>query len=60
MGVPITFLSRYNPNQFEITGLMATTKVEEHFPGYPWIEGKKKYARIIIKRKDNTMKVNEI
>lgn len=51
MGVPITFLSRHCPEQFEIIGLMATTKISEINMGYPYINGKKKYARILIKRK---------
>ena len=53
MGVPITFLDSYNPNQFEIIGAMTTTKVEGDNYGYPYINGNKKYARILIKRKQN-------
>lgn len=51
MGVPITFLSKHCPEQFEIVGLMATTKVSEINMGYPYVNGKKKYARVLIKRK---------
>jgi hypothetical protein len=51
MGVPITFIDKYNPEQFEIIGQMATTKVDEFNHGYPYIGGNKKYARIIIKNK---------
>lgn len=51
MGVPITFLDKYNPKQFEIMGQMVNTKVDEFNFGYPFINGIKKYARIIIKRK---------
>jgi len=51
MGVPITFIDKYNPEQFEIVGQMATTKVDEYNYGYPYINGKKKYARIIIRNK---------
>jgi len=54
MGVPITFMSKYNPKQFEIIGQMATTKINEFNYGYPYIDGKKKYARILIKHKDNS------
>lgn len=50
MGVPITFLDKYNPEQFEILGQMANTKVDEHNFGYPFINGARKYARILIKR----------
>ena len=51
MGVPITFLDKYNPEQFVIIGQMATTKVDEYNYGYPYINGKKIYARILIRRK---------
>ena len=50
MGVPITFLDKYSPEQFEILGQMANTKVDEYNFGYPFINGARKYARILIKR----------
>ena len=50
MGVPITFLDKYCPEQFEIVGQMMTTKVTEFSFGYPYIDGKKKFARLLIKR----------
>ena len=51
MGVPITFLDKHNPEQFELVGQMATTKIDEFNYGYPYIKGEKRYARIIIKNK---------
>ena len=51
MGVPITFLDKYNPEQFEIIGSMASTTIDEFSKGYPFINGEKKYARILIKNK---------
>ena len=51
MGVPITFLYKYNPSQFEIVAQMANTNVDEYNFGYPFVFGKKKYARILIRRK---------
>jgi hypothetical protein len=51
MGVPISFMDRYNPDQFEIVGQMVTTKIDEFNHGYPYIRGKKIYARILIKNK---------
>lgn len=51
IGVPITFLSKYNPEQFELIGQMVTTKVDEFNFGYPYINGKKIYARILIRNK---------
>ena len=50
MGVPITFLDKYCPTQFEIVGQMMTTKVTKFNFGYPYINGKKKFARVLIKR----------
>ena len=51
MGVPITFMNKYNPKQFEIIGQMVTTSVDEFNHGYPYVNGKKKYARILIRNK---------
>ena len=51
MGVPITFIDKYNPDQFEIVGQMVTTKIDEFNHGYPYINGKKIYARILIRNK---------
>ncbi|MFH0970535.1 MAG: adenine-specific methyltransferase EcoRI family protein, partial [Candidatus Diapherotrites archaeon] len=51
MGVPITFMDKYNPDQFEIIGQMATTKIDEFNHGYPFIAGEKRYARVIIRNK---------
>ena len=52
MGVPITFLDKYNPDQFEITYLAAShgkiPKGIENEAGY--INGKWVYARIFIKK----------
>jgi hypothetical protein len=51
MGVPITIIDKYNPTQFELIGYMATTKVDDFNFGYPYINGKKMFARILIKHK---------
>lgn len=51
MGVPITFMDKYNPEQFEILGEMASTQIDEYNFGYPYINKQRKYARILIKRK---------
>ena len=54
MGVPITFLDKYNPNQFEILGLDRYTVPKEFLVGgRVAINGKPRYARIIIRRKTN-------
>ena len=51
MGVPITYLDKHNPDQFEIIGLMASTAIDEYNFGYPYINGEKKYARILIRKR---------
>jgi hypothetical protein len=51
MGVPVTFLDKYNPKQFDIVGAMTTTKVDEYNFGYPYVNGVKLYARILIRKK---------
>ena len=51
MGVPITYLDKHNPDQFEIIGLMASTCIDEYNFGYPYINGVKKYARILIRKR---------
>lgn len=52
MGVPISFMDKFNPNQFEIVGLDRYT-VPKNFlvGGRVAINGKPCYARILIKRK---------
>lgn len=49
MGVPITFMQYYNPEQFEIAGL-DDHRVEWVGHG-PRLNGKVKYRRVIIRRK---------
>ena len=57
MGVPITFLDKYNPKQFEIVGLIAgnirnlagiPSKIDKDGP---YIDGRLKYGRILIRRR---------
>ena len=51
MGVPITFLNKYSPEQFEILGL--DRYVEDNpKPGHRFtLKGKETYARVIIRHK---------
>lgn len=57
MGVPITFMDKYNPNQFEILGFMNTGEENEGIRykntphGRPTINGKEIYFRILIRNK---------
>ena len=53
MGVPVSFLDKYCPEQFEILGQMANTNVDEHNFGYPFVNGIRKYARILIRKKQS-------
>lgn len=64
MGIPISYLSKYNPKQFEIVGLAAgntkTNKLNFEVPYTPHeldrggcgvIKGVRKYSRVFVKRK---------
>lgn len=58
MGVPITFLDKYNPNQFEIIGISANDKVMKDYwiagaskYDRPYLNGKRMYPRIFIRNK---------
>jgi hypothetical protein len=60
IGVPITFLDKYNPEQFEILGMSASAGYNEDVVGIPFlgnkdarplINGKNTYARVFIKNK---------
>ena len=51
MGVPITFLDKYNPKQFEILGKIDSGKIDEYNLGNPVIGGKNVYKRIAIRRR---------
>ena len=53
MGVPITFLDKFNPNQFEILGHMSSHGKEPRgIPNEsPFLNGKWLYSRILVRRK---------
>ena len=48
IGVPITFLDKYSPDQFEIVGNEYSLNIER---GRGYVNGKRMYSRIFIKRK---------
>ena len=51
MGVPITFLDKYNPDQFLIIGIDRYVADNPKY-GHRFTIGKKEvYARVLIKRK---------
>lgn len=49
MGVPITFLTKYNPSQFEVLGLDRYIEDNPHYGRRFKINGKEKYARLLIR-----------
>lgn len=49
MGVPITFMDKYNPDQFEIVGNEDTLAIPK---GRGYVNGKRLYGRIFIKRRN--------
>ena len=55
MGVPITFIDKYNPNQFEILGCSKNygrpKEWDTNINMIPIVNGKEKYMRILIRRK---------
>ena len=48
MGVPISFLSRYNPKQFEIINMSTMSGKSANY--WTFIDGKAKYSRVMIKK----------
>ena len=60
MGVPISFLDKYSPEQFDIVGASDNGAVDEtlklpHFKKHnePYVSGCKQYKRIFIRRKQS-------
>lgn len=60
MGVPISFLDKFCPEQFEIIGCSDNGRIDDqyklkHFKKHnePYVNGKKLYKRIFIKFKEN-------
>ena len=52
MGVPITFMDKYNPDQFEIIGNVGSYGVDGYsLASAIYINGKKIFKRILIRRK---------
>ena len=51
MGVPITFLDKYSPEQFEMLGVDRYVEDNPHYGHRFTINGKETYARILVRRK---------
>ena len=50
MGVPITFLEKWNPGQFEVIGI-AHSGIGKYDSFIPYVDNQWKYPRILIRRK---------
>ena len=53
IGVPITFIGKYNPDQFEIMGIDEDF-LSEHTGGHSsrfYVDGKRMYARVVIRNR---------
>lgn len=51
MGVPISFLDKYCPEQFEIVGIANSARYIGDFPCLTIVNGKKIYNRILIRKR---------
>lgn len=51
MGVPVTFVSRYNPDQFEIVGILNHGCDSVYDFAKPILNGKEKFTRVLIRKK---------
>ncbi|MDD6560930.1 MAG: adenine-specific methyltransferase EcoRI family protein [Lactimicrobium massiliense] len=51
IGVPITFMTKHNPDQFEIIGVLNSGSANKYDFAKAILNGKQLYARILIRRK---------
>lgn len=51
MGVPITFMDKYNPDQFEIVGLANSARYLGDFECLTVIDGRRIYNRVLIRNR---------
>ena len=56
MGVPITYLDKHNPDDFEILGIFTSTKNGDVFLAKPVVNGKEKFTRIAIRKRQHPKK----
>lgn len=59
MGVPITFMQYYNPEQFEFLGTSRYHDGQDFSDDINFIKGKGLYTRLLIRRKQNEGEVEE-
>jgi len=58
MGVPVSFLDKYNPDQFELLGLSGNGSMPEELKvrtsekhDRPYLQGKRMYVRLFIRNR---------
>lgn len=59
MGVPTTFVDKYNPEQFEIIGILNHGCDSEYDLAKPILNGKEKFSRILIRRRQSNGENNK-
>ena len=50
MGVPVTFLNKWNPEQFDVIGI-AHSGIGKYDSFIPYVDNEWKYPRILIRKK---------
>lgn len=58
IGVPITFMTRHNPEQFSIVGVLNSGSANEYDFAKAILNGKQLYARVLIQRKQGSSDEN--
>ena len=51
IGVPITFMTKHNPEQFSIVGVLNSGSANEYDFAKAILNGKQLYARVLVQRK---------
>lgn len=59
IGVPITFMTKHNPEQFSIVGVLNSGSGNEYDFAKAILNGKQLYARILIQRKQESKNENQ-
>ena len=54
--MPITYLDKHNPDDFEILGIFTPTKNGDVFLAKPVVNGKEKFTRIAIRKRQHPKK----
>ena len=57
MGVPVTFMTKHNPEQFEILGDSRYHDGQNFADDINFVNGKCKYTRILVKLKNEKIRI---